>query len=163
MSPTSLGALPNDLPAPLNRCQIKRGVSSADQGPYNNTVAQGTAITDGGGNAMQIAVIPRYRCWWLIRAEMIWRNNDAAWAYYTWYVALSPADLTGEADDWNHLCSHSALGWQTSVMDAAYLLEANTAYTATMRWGYSQGYNQYWYGGPEYLYIMGELVGEGQA
>jgi hypothetical protein len=157
MSPTNLADLRSDQPAPTGLCQIKRGQVNGTI-YYTNAVAQGTIIHDGNNNPMRIGITPARAGWWIVRAENIWSTPDAAWAYFTWYLQLSPADADGVSQDWNHGCIHSALSWQESSIHTAYRLNAGVAYTVTEYWGYSQGYNQGWWSGPDYCYIMGEFV-----
>ena len=162
MSPTNLGDLPSNQPAPTGLCQIKRGGGGGVN--YSNGIAQGTTISDGAGGYMTIAVTPPRPGWWIIRAETIWLMLDATWAYFTWCVSCNPVDANGwggGGGDWNHMSQHSAQGWQESCIDTAYRLNANTTYTAGMYWGYSQGWTQQIYTGGDYTYISGEFIEDG--
>jgi hypothetical protein len=128
---------------------------------WNNTVSV-RPIEDGNGQPMRIALTPSRPGMWLIRAEMIWNTPDAIWSYFHWGVRLVPTDALGFGDDRNHHCMHSALGWTEQVINTAYQLAAGTAYYAEMYWpNSSMGYNQAYWAGPDYHYIMGEFVGEG--
>jgi hypothetical protein len=157
----NLGQLASNTPVPTGVCQIKRGAGSTDM-TFNNTVAQGTVITDGAGQPMRISVTPTNPGWWVIRAESVWSSPDAVWRYWTWYVGISPTDADGVTGDWNHGCTHSITGYRESCLNTIFRLNANTTYSATMTWGYSQGNNQRIWPGTDFLYIMGEFVGEGQ-
>lgn len=158
MSPINLADLPSNQPAPTGLCQIKRGAGSSIG--LNNQYGQGTPLTDGT-SPMQISITPQRPGWWVVRAETIWNQVDALWMYFTWYVGLSPADADGFSQAWNHTCQHSAQSWQESCIDVVFRLNAGVAYTAGMFWGYSQGYNQQYFAGVDYHFIMGEFVGEG--
>jgi hypothetical protein len=159
VSPVNLADLPSDQPAPTGLMQLRRG-GAATTLAYNNTIASGTLLGAGDGGYMQISVTPARAAWWLLRAQTIWQTPDAAWAYFTWFVSLNRADALGVSTYYAHHCMHSALGWQQSVIDAAFLLSPGVAYTASMAWGSSQGFQQYQYVGPEYTQIMGELIAE---
>jgi hypothetical protein len=160
MSPTNLGDLPSNEPAPTGLVQLKRGVANQTDG-YTNNNPIGTVLTDGAGGRMEIAITPARPGWWLIRAENIIYSPDAIWTYCYWEVFLTPND----ADNVNlaiaYLPLHSALSWNESCIDTAHRLNAGVAYKAQMRWRANSGYSHGFWTGPDYCYIMGEFVEDG--
>jgi|tagenome__1003787_1003787.scaffolds.fasta_scaffold20741469_2 hypothetical protein len=161
MSPVNLGTLGSNVPAATGRCQIKRAPGNNSVN-YSAGVAGNTVLSDGAGGQMSMSITTGQQPgWWVIRAETIWLT-DGTWYYFTWNVILSPADADGMSQAWNHLCLHPALGWQESCIDTIFRLQANTTYTVSMCWGYSQGGTQALYAGPDFTYLLGEFVGEGQ-
>ena len=157
MSPVNLGALPSNQPAPTGLCQIKRGAADAQSVcPANNT-----AMLDGAGAPMRIAITPARAGWWVIRAETIFILADAAWYYFSWYIQLSPADANGWSADYSFHCLHNAVGWRQNAIDAVFLLNASTAYTATMMFNVRQAGTVSYWTGSTYCYIAGEFIGEG--
>jgi hypothetical protein len=160
VTPINLSDLPSNQPAPTGLCQLKRGVGNVGI-TWNNTVAV-QALQDGAGGLMRINITPARTGWWLIRAENIWQSPDAIWDYFHWGVRIVPLDLDGAGDDRCHHAMHSALGWTESCLDTVYRLAAGVAYYAEMYWpNSSSGYNQSYWAGQDYHYIMGEFVGEG--
>ena len=157
MSPVNLGDLPSHQPVPTGLGQLKRGATDNEGG----APADHSMMTDGWGSPMQIAITPTRPGWWVIRAETIFRNLDAAWYYFAWYVKCSPADMDGVADEYCHGRLHSFIQWQHYALDTVYKLAANTTYTATMYFGYRQAGTVYMYYGPNYTYISGEFIAEG--
>ena len=160
MSPVNFGDLPSDQPAPTGLCQIKRGVA-------NSSLAWSMAIgvrtmEDGSGGLMRINITPPRAGWWLIRAETMWVLSDAAWYYAHWGVRCVPLDADGRGDDRNHMCIHSALSWQESVINTAYRLLAGVPYYCEMYWPNSANAGTWnyhtWY---EYHYIFGEFIEDG--
>jgi hypothetical protein len=156
MSPAYLGALPLDQPAPTGLVQLKRGAGGQIAVPGNYS-----PLVDGIGGTMKIAITPTRPGWWCLRAETIFITN-ANWISFAWYIEVLPADYNGDQSTWNYCTMHSAQGWQQSCLDATYRLKANTAYTAEMRFAFTQGEQQYFYAGPGYTFIAGEFVGEGR-
>jgi hypothetical protein len=156
--PTPLGALPSNQPVPTGLCQIKRGTPTTGTITLNNTFSV-RPLEDGQGNPMRINITPARAGMWLIRAETIWMSPDQIWDYFHWGVRCVPADALGFADDRNHHAMHGALGWTESVINTAYQLNAGVAYYAEMYWpNSSSGYNQAYFSGQDYHYIMGEFL-----
>lgn len=161
MTPINLGDLPSNQPVPTGLCQIKRGTPTTGTITWNNTVSI-RPMEDGNGQPMRIAITPQRAGWWIIRAETIWSSPDPTWSYFHWGVRLVPLDLDGAGDDRMHHCMHSAQGWTESALNTVYRLGAGIAYYAEMYWpNASSGYNQSYFSGQDYHYIMGEFVGEG--
>ena len=160
MSPTNLGQLPSQQPAPTGLVQRKQGVAEAVI-TWNNTVpAQG--LQDGGGGLMAIYTPTITReCWWLIHAETMWLQVEAYWIAFEWGVDLNTTDLNNFIRAKTQRNQHSALGWQGSAVDMAYRLAAGASYSCVMVWLYSGGWNQQYHVHPRFHYIEGELIGEG--
>lgn len=160
MTPVNLGQLPTDQPAPTGLCQVKRGVANT-----STPLTSGSGVVsllDGAGAPMRISITPSRPGWWLVRAETMWVLSDAAWYYCHWGVRCVPLDADNRGDDRNHMCIHSALSWQESVINTAYRLNANTAYYCEMYWPNSVNAGTWnyhtWY---EYHYIFGEFIEDG--
>lgn len=159
MSPTTLGQLPSNLPAPTGRAQVKRGVANTTI-TWNNTVSE-QPLQDGAGGPMTISVATTRRAWWFVHGQMMWIQVDPVWVSFEVGLVMPIADRNG----WSRLKTqhsfHSALGWQSISLDGLWLLEANVTYTCHLYWIYSSGYNQTYHCHPYYHYIEGELIGEG--
>lgn len=160
MSPTTLGELPTNQPAPTGRCQIKRGAVNTSIGWVSGVAVQ--PLQDGAGSPMRISITPTRPGWWVIRAETIWVLSEAAWYYCHWGVRCVPLDADGRGDDRNHMCLHAALSWTEQVINTAYRLNAGTAYYCESYWPNSCNagtWNYHCY--PEYSYIFGEFIEDG--
>lgn len=158
MTPVNLGDLPSNQPAPTGLCQFKKGARNAQTTcPANNSI-----MYDGLTDPMEITITTGSRPgWWLIRAENIFIIGDAAWYYFAWYVQLTPADANGVSIEYSHGRLHSALGWNHYPLDAAFRLNANTFYKATMYFRDRQAGTFYYWTGPDYCTLSGEFVAEG--
>jgi hypothetical protein len=160
MSPVALGDLPSNEPVPTGRVSLKRGASNSGVVcPPNNSI-----MYDGPGSPwpMYVYVDTGSRPgWWIIRAENIFILSDAAWYYFAWYVRLDPPDADGVSIEYGHHRLHSALGWQQSCIDAAFRLNPNTHYEATMYFRDRQAGTVSYFTGPDYCTIGGEFIAEG--
>jgi len=160
MSPVNLGDLPSNQPAPTGLVQIKRGVVDGVLSLNNNNAA-GTLIHDGTGAPMEIAITPNRPGWWLIRAETIVYTPDAIWTVAVWDVFITPNDADNVSQSIAYVPTHSAQSWQESCIDTAHRLNAATAYKAQIRWLGNGGWNNGFWTGGTYSYIMGEFLEDG--
>lgn len=162
MSPTNFGDLLSNTPIPNGACQVKRGVVDS----YNNYTsgnAAGTVFHDGSSGSMQISVTPTRAAYWLVTGEMIWWSPDAIWSRGDYGLRLSPVDLDGRRGIQIICPVHSSVPWKRYSGSMMYRLAANTAYTASLTWEYSAGYNHQWSSAPVWHKIMGMLIAEGVA
>jgi hypothetical protein len=158
MTPVALGDLPSQQPAPTGLVQFKRGAANAQTiCPGNNSI-----MYDGAGSPMRISLTTGSRPgWWIIRAENIFLLADATWYWFAWYILVEPSDLDGYGNQMAHGRLHSALSWNQSCLDAAYRLNANTAYQCTMYFRDRQAGSFYYWTGPDYCTLSGEFIAEG--
>jgi len=165
MTPTPLGALPLNQPAPLGQGQVKMGVTDG-QTNYNNTVAA-VSIKDAptGSNPIAISITPQYDCWWRVTANNIWYSPDSGvWCRADWGIDLSPVDLDGYYRCYATMClAGPATQWNHGHCTAVYHLKGGTLYTATMMWISSpNGYNQAIWNGGGYTGLSGHTFSEGR-
>jgi hypothetical protein len=160
VSPTTLGQLPSDQPAPTGQVQRRQGTANTTI-DMNNQVTYGTVLQDGSGANMTLSVTPTRRALWLVHAQTMWIQVDPLWMSYEVGLFLSPADR----NSWNTFktqnSQHPAIGWRTVVLDALWSLEANTTYYCSLVWLYSSGYTQRYHTYPYYHFIEAELIEEG--
>jgi hypothetical protein len=164
VSPTALGLLPSNLPIPNQQVQIKRGASGVDLG-VNNTIASGTKLQDGVGGLMQISYTPRYPCYWLVRANSIWRGYDGGWQRCDHGIYVTPADLDGVTFGHQRCVNcydQNVVQWRTHASSCMFRLAAGITYTAYLAFVYSSGYNQQYHGGTGWHRIFGVVLGEGE-
>ena len=111
---------------------------------------------------MQIAVTPSVPAYWLVTGEMLCWSPDAIWSRGDYGIRISPADLDGRTLGSQCICPvHSSVHWKRYRICTLFRLAANTAYTASLTWEYSGGYNhQFSYHG-QWHQITGMLLGEG--
>jgi hypothetical protein len=165
MSPTNLGDLPSNLPVPNQRVQIKRGAAVGTV-VVNNTLPQGTKMTDGAGGNMEINYTPRYECRWLVRANAAWHGVNGGWQRCDYGIGISPADLDGISVPAHatpmYLYDNTTVEWRTWGATFMFRLAAGITYTAYMCFWYSSGYNQRYLCNPGYHRIIGVVLGEGE-
>ncbi len=162
MSPTNFGDLLSNVPIPNGACQFKRGAADSYTN-YTSNNAAGTVFPDGSGGLMQISVTPTMPAYWLVTGDMIWWSPDAIWSRGDYGLRISPLDLDGRRG-MQFICPvHSSVAWKRYSGSMMYRLAANTAYTASMTWEYSAGYNHQFSTSPLWHGITGMLIAEGVA
>lgn len=160
--PTNLSALPSNLPIPNGRVQFKHG--QADTAPSMTQANAGQLLSDGAGGYMQIAYTPTYPCWWLVRGNVMTHGIDGAWCRCDYGIDISPADANGVTRG-HQTCMqtypNSTVEWHTYASSAMFRLNAGIAYTASLSWVYSYSNTQQYHTGPNWLRIIGRIIGEG--
>jgi hypothetical protein len=160
--PTNLGALPSDKPIPNARVQIK--LPAAYGASQVSNANNGQKSGDGAGGYMQIQYQPTYTCLWVVRSNFIACGVNGGWQRMDFDIALEPADLDGQTfgcQTVTECYDSTTVGWNGWAGYAVFRLGAGTLYTAFLRHGYSSGGVQQIYYHPEYMRLIGRVVGEG--
>jgi len=161
MSPTNFGDLLPNVPMPNGAAQVKRGVADSYTN-YTSGNAAGTVFPDGSGGLMQISVTPSMPCYWLTQGEMLWWSPDAIWSRGDYGLRLSPADLDGRSAQARTIAPvHASVPWRRYSGCMMWRLAANTAYTCSLTWEYSGGYNHQFSTAPVWHVLHGLLLAEG--
>ena len=162
--PANLADLPSNQPIPNARCQFKTGIWNG-QTNVTNTISNIQIPDDGLGNSfMEISYTPRYPCLWVVRSNSIWCGISGGWQRVDHTIQINPADADGQVVGGQTIAEvydNTTVGWCPFPCHAAFRLNAGIAYKAYMAFGYSSGGVQALYYGPEYLRLMGRVVGEG--
>ena len=162
--PTPLAILPTNKPLSNGRVQIKRGV--ADTAVTVSNANSGQKISDGAGGFIQISYTPVYPCWWIVHSNIMSHGypDGAGWRRWDHQICITPADALGVT--MGYQCPHqnydnSTVEWRTVAGSCSFSLLAGTAYTAYLTTSYLSAGNLQYHTGPQWVRIVGRIVGEG--
>lgn len=153
MTPVNLADRPTNVPLPVGSVQRTFAAPNATTA----FPAAGTVL--GTGTALQIAVTPPRRCFWVVTASLI-QYCTAGWVRNDWGLRLTPADLNGRSVVQCAMGLESGGNWQFDAVETNWYLEANTAYVCAMVC-YIQGANCNYYQSEAHTNIFGYTIGDG--
>ena len=160
--PTNLDLLPSNEPIRAGRVQIKRG--AVNVAPSVTSANNGQKLNDGTGTPIEIYYTPKYACYWVVRGQMMTHGVDGDWRRCDFGILISPADAEGRTLGYQccmQTYPNSTVEWRTWSGSFMFKLNPGVAYSAYLTWQYSSGYTQQYHTGPQWIRIIGRVVGEG--
>lgn len=164
MTPVNLADLPTNAPFRNGKVQIKRGAADT---VYNVSAGNnGQKISDGAGGFAEIYFTPVYPCWWIISSNVMTHGypDGVGWRRWDHGLRITPADVNGVLLGYQccqQVYDNGTIEWDTVAGTCAFKLAAGIAYTAYLTSEYTSAGTVQIHTGPQWLRIVGRVVGEG--
>lgn len=162
--PTNLGTLVSNKPLSTGKVQVKRGATEGAITLFNTTTS-GTKLGDGVGGNMEISYTPTYPCYWAVHSNVMAHGHadSVGWRRWDHGIMISPADADGVTTGF--VCPHqvydlTTVEWRSVGGSYTFRLNAGIKYTAYLAHIYLNAGRIHYYAGPQWLRIVGRIVGE---